>query len=326
MLLILGEIVPKTLAVRFAQPVAFLYARPIKAFELVCWPIIASLLWVTRLFADRFGLGAQGSTSITTAELRTMLDIGEAEGTFAPDEVEMLERAIRFGRRQAREVMTPRPAIKSISPQATLGEFLSVYATCGHTRLPVQDDRGDLIGLVSAKDVLAMISSNERDPTLSLSKLMRDVMFVPETKPLAALFNEMRQAGAQMAVVLDEYGAVAGLLTLKQLAEEVVGTVGEEGIAAEVEFVHVDQNTFRIEGGMNVQEANDSMELDLPNGPYDTVAGFALEILGHIPAESESFTVGSLHFSVERMDDHKIETLLVTRLQPEDARPEPPLP
>ncbi len=311
-LLILGEIVPKTLAVTYAQRVAFIYARPIKAIEVVFWPVIALLQWITRVFSSRFDLAPGGGASITEAELRTLLNIGEAEGTFTPYEVGMLRNVISFGRRQVREVMTPRPEIVSIPADASIEDFLSAYLACGHTRLPIRGDSEDIVGLVSGKDILSAVASGS-DLSSSASLLMREASFVPETKPLATLFDEMRATGKQMVIVLDEHAATAGLVTLKQLAEEVVGSVGEEGSAPEEEYHSVEANVFRVEGGMNIREANESMELGLPDGPYDTVAGFVLEILGHIPREGEYFNHGALRVEVERMNRHKIETIRLAK-------------
>jgi magnesium and cobalt exporter, CNNM family len=311
-LLVLGEIVPKTLAVNYAKPIAFLYAGPLKAMELVCSPVIALLQWITRLFARHLGLESKESLSITEAELRTMLNIGEAEGTFKSDEVELFRRAIRFGRRQAQEIMTPRPDMVTVLKNATVADFLAVYSSCGHTRLPVQGDDDEVLGLISAKDVLMAMAAHTVNLDSSVAPLMREVRYVPETKPLAALFEEMRSAGSQMVILLNEHGAVAGLATLKQLAEEVVGAVGEEGEAPEEEYEPISEGSFRVEGGMNVFEANESMALNLPEGDYNTVAGFVLEVLGHIPMEGEEFSYGPLQIEVERMNDHKIESINVT--------------
>ena len=202
-LLILGEIVPKTLAVSHAQRISFLYSKPLRALEVVSWPLVWTLQAITGFFATRLGFGPQTGVSITEAELRTMLNVGEAEGTFTADEVEMLQKAFRFRRRQAREVMTPRPEIVSIPSRATVGDFLTVYASCGHTRIPVQGENDDIIGLVSGKDILMALSSNKVDATMPISTLMRAVIFVPETKPVTALFEEMRRTGDQMDIVLD---------------------------------------------------------------------------------------------------------------------------
>jgi putative hemolysin len=321
-LLLLGEIIPKTLAVTHAQPIAFFYSKPLRSLEVLSWPLVWALQVVTSFFATRLGFAAQATVSITEAELRTMLNVGEKEGTFAPEEVEMLEKAFRFRRRQARELMTPRPEIISIPSRATLGDFLTVYASCGHTRIPIQGENDDIIGLVSGKDVLLALSAQSVDPGMPILSLMRDVSFVPASKPVTALFEEMRRTGNQMDIVLDEHGAVIGLVTLKRIAEEVVGAVGEEGSAPEEEFQRIDEHTYWIEGGMNIHDANESLSLDLPDGPYDTIAGFVLETLKHFPEEREQFTFQTLQFEVERINRYKIELVKVTTVDSDPTAPE----
>ena len=145
-----------------------------------------------------------------------------------------------------------------------------------------------------------------------VTDLTRDAYFVPETKRVAVLFDELRQTGNQVAIAVDEFGGLAGLVTLKRLSEEVVGPVGEEGIGAQEEYEAIDRNTFQVEGGMSIDEVNEELEIDLPTGEFETIAGFALEVLGHIPAQGEQFEYGTLHFEIVEMDALKIETIRVT--------------
>ena len=316
-LLVFGEIVPKTFAVHNSERMAFLYARPLKAVELLLWPVVMALQWMTR--GTRSVLGAENTPreSITEAELRTLFDIGEAEGTFEPGEVDMLENVLDFGDSQVREVMTPRNQIASVEHGATLSEFLIVYADYSHTRFPVIRGGGDnIIGILSVKDVLRAISTDKLRFEDSVTDYIRDCYFVPETKRAAELFEELRNTGNQMAMVVDEYGGLAGLVTLKRLLEVVVGPVGEEGVALEEEFETIDENTFQLDASMSTDEANDELEIGIPEGDFDTVAGFVLAELGHIPTEGEQFDFNELKFEVVEMNNLKIETVRVTRLHP----------
>ncbi len=316
-LLVFGEIVPKTFAVHNSERMAFLYARPLKAVELVLWPFVMALQWMTR--GTRSALGAEDAPreSITEAELRTLFDIGEAEGTFEPGEVDMLENVLNFGDSQVREVMTPRNRIVSVEHGATLRDFLAVYADYSHTRFPVIRGGGDnIIGILSVKDVLRAISTDKLRFEDSVTDYIRDCYFVPETKRVAELFEELRSTGNQMAMVVDEYGGLSGLVTLKRLLEVVVGPVGEEGVALEEEFEAIDENTFQLDGSMSIAEANDELEIGIPEGDFDTVAGFVLAELGHIPTEGEQFDFNQLKFEIMEMNNLKIETVRVTRLHP----------
>ncbi len=316
-LLVFGEIVPKTFAVHNSERMAFLYARPLKVVELVLWPFVMALQWMTR--GTRSALGAEDTPreSITEAELRTLFDIGEAEGTFEPGEVDMLENVLNFGDSQVREVMTPRNRIASVEHGATLREFLAVYADYSHTRFPVIRGGGDnIIGILSVKDVLRAISTDKLRFEDSVTDYIRDCYFVPETKRVAELFEELRSTGNQMAMVVDEYGGLSGLVTLKRLLEVVVGPVGEEGVALEEEFEAIDENTFQLDASMSIAEANDELEIGIPEGDFDTVAGFVLAELGHIPTEGEQFDFNQLKFEIMEMNNLKIETVRVTRLHP----------
>ena len=315
LLLIFGETIPKTIAVHQAERISFWYARPLKMLEFVFWPIIFLLQGMTNWTTKLLGVNPEARDSITEGELLTLIDIGEAEGTFEPSEAELLQNVFRFGDRQVREVMTPRPEMVSVQRSATLSEFLNVYGAHSHTRFPVYNDSSEnIIGILSAKDVLRAMASNggmELDATVT--DVIRNPLFVPETKRIAELFEEMRKDGHQMAIIVDEYGGLAGLVTLKRLSEEVVGAHGEEGEAPEDEYESLDDNTFQVEAAMSIDEANEELELNLPDGDFDTLAGFVLDKLGHIPDEGEILEYEDLKIEVIEMRALKIETIKVTR-------------
>ena len=315
-LLVFGEILPKTFAVHYSERMAFWYARPLKIVEMLLWPVVVSLQWLTKRTRAISGAEPPQRESITEGELRTLFDIGEAEGTFEPAEVDMLENVFEFGDSQVREVMTPRNRIAAVEHGATLRDFLNVYAQSSHTRYPVFRGGGDnIIGILSTRDVLrAMAATDALDFSDSATDFIRDCYFVPETKRVAELFEELRNTGNQMAMVVDEYGGLSGLVTLKRLLEVVVGPVGEEGVALEEEFQAIDENTYQLDASMSIGEANDDLDISIPEGDFDTVAGFALAELGHIPAEGEQFVFEQLKFEIVRMNALKIETVRVTKL------------
>lgn len=315
LLLIFGETIPKTIAVHQAERISFWYARPLKMLETLFWPIIFLLQGMTNWTTKLLGVNPEARDSITEGELLSLIDIGEAEGTFKSSEAELLQNVFRFGDRQVREVMTPRPEMVSVQHSATLSEFLNVYGAHSHTRFPVYNDSSEnIIGILSAKDVLRAMASNggmELDATVT--DVIRRPLFVPETKRTAELFEEMRKDGHQMAIIVDEYGGLAGLVTLKRLSEEVVGAHGEEGEAPEEEYESLGDNTFQVEAAMSIDEANEELELNLPDGDFDTLAGFVLDKLGHIPDEGEILEYEDLKIEVIEMRALKIETIKVTR-------------
>ncbi len=314
-LLVFGEILPKTAALRYPMGMAMTFTRPLRAVELALWPLVVILQSATRIAEIGKG-GIDQDSLVTEAEVRTLIDIGEEEGEFEPSEAERLERVFRFGDLQVREVMTPRTEIAFVDRGATLGEFLEIYADHSHTRFPVyKGSIEDIVGIFSAKDILRTMSTRDIGHDEPITDLIRDVYFVPETQRIADLFEGMRQGGNQMAIVIDEFGGVAGLVTLKSLLEEVVGRVGEEGASPEEEYEALGKDTFQVDGGMSTEEASDELGIELPDGDFETVAGFVLDRLGHIPTESEQFEYGDLKVEVAKMNGLKIETLKLTRIR-----------
>ncbi len=319
-LLVAGEIIPKTLAVRNSERVTFLYWRPLRLTGFALWPLVFTLQWVTR------GVNALLSVkddqpSITEDEFRTLIDIGEAEGEFEPAEAEMLENVFQFGDSRVREVMTPRTEMVSVHQGGSLREFLDIYSEHTHTRFPVYRETPDnIVGIISSKDVLRHMSLKGLGYDDSVTDAIRDAYFIPETKRISELFDELRATGNQMAFVIDEFGGVSGLVTLKRLLEVVVGPVGEEGESPEDEYRAIDENTFHVEGGMSIGEVNQEMRIELPDGEYETIAGFALDVLGHIPVQGEQFEYADLKFEILRIQGLKIERIRVTRPQAHTQR------
>ena len=323
LLLIFGETIPKTIAVHQSERITFWYARPLKTLETLLWPIVFLLQGITNWTTRLLGVDPQGRDSITEGELLTLIDLGEAEGTFEPSEAELLRDVFRFGDRQVREVMTPRPEIMGVQRDATLGEFLQVYGEHSHTRFPVYcDSSEDIVGILSAKDVLrAMAHHGGMALDDTVTDVIREPLFVPETKRTAELFYDMREDGHQMAIIVDEYGGLAGLVTLKRLSEEVVGAHGEEDEVPEDEYESLGNNTFQVEAAMSIAEANEELDLNLPDGDFDTLAGFVLDRLGHIPEEGETLELEDLKVEVIEMRALKIETVKITRMNSADGRP-----
>jgi CBS domain containing-hemolysin-like protein len=312
-LLIFGEIIPKSFAVQHPVQVAFINARPLAWIELALWPLITLVNWFGRI-ASFGGQHVKDQPSITEEELRTMIDIGDAEGAIKPEEAEMLESVFRFGDRQVRDMMTPRTEIISLQRGTSMEKFLGIYAENVHTRFPIYKESPDnIVGILSAKDILKAMAAQEIGPSSPITDVIRDAYFIPETKRIAELFDELRGSGNQMAIAIDEYGGIAGLVTLKRLLEEVVGRVGEEGVSPAEEYEALGKDTFQVDGGMSIDEIKEELDIDLGEGEFETVAGFVLEALGHIPVEGESFDTRGLAFEITKMADLKIDGVKITK-------------
>jgi|TARA_B100000959_G_scaffold167584_1_gene175520 putative hemolysin len=313
---VVGELTPKTLAVVAPERWSLITARLVLVLMTVSWPIVFAFTLVPRGIMRLFG-GKESFTSpiVTAGELRTLIDLGEAEGTVEENTGEMLENIFRFGEMEVRDVMTPRPEISWIRADATYGEFMKMYQLSPHTRFPVYDtDHDDVVGIFSVKDVLASLSEGKLDIEQTVINLLRQANFVPETKRLDDLFEEMQESGHKISLVVDEFGGIAGLITLSRLVEQIVGRTGEEGNKPERRFVTVNENTFVLDGGLEIGEANDELGLEIPEGDYETIAGFFLEQAQQLPKPGARVRFGNLRMQVGEMDGSKITSIRVRRV------------
>ena len=311
LLLIFAETLPKTMAWRRAETVAFSVARPLMVVRWVLSPAIQLLQWLTH-FVGRFLRITPIHSPVTEEEIRTMISVGAQAGAVETIEAEMLEQVFHFGDRHVQEIMTPRTEIAWVEEGTAIKDFLEIYKRESHTRFPVyQDDMENIVGTLSVKDLLQSMAENGIQSDANATAEVRPAYFVPETKLVGELFSEMQQAGQQMAVVIDQFGGVAGLVTLKRLMEVIVGPVGEEGEPAREEFEAIGENVYEVDAGMGIQDVNNELELDLPEGSYQTVAGFILKRLGHIPQEGERLYYKGLGLEIKEMRRYKIERVQV---------------
>jgi putative hemolysin len=229
-------------------------------------------------------------------------------------EAELLDRVFHFGDRHVHEVMTPRTEAVGIEKQATLADFYAVYGGAHHSRFPIYDESLDsVVGILVIKDVLTRLAAGEIDMSSPVEPLARQALFVPETKLIGELFREMQASGDQMAIAIDEFGGTAGIVTLEQLLEEMVGQVRDELWPQEAEIMPIDERTTQVDGSLSIEEAREELALDIPEGDYDTVAGYVLSLLGHIPKVGESVTLDGYRIMVAEMRGLKIELLRVIK-------------
>jgi putative hemolysin len=262
-----------------------------------------------------FGERAEVTPAVTEAELRMLIDLSAEEGMVGEEEAELMERVFRFYDRRANEVMVPRTEVVWLEAGATTNEFYRVFNESPHNRFPVYRDSLDsVVGVVNIKDVLRAVAQGRITPETPIDRVMRPAYFVPETKLIGRLFVEMQERRQHMAIIVDEYGGTAGVVTLESLLEEMVGRVVDELGRPEAEFQTIDDRTVRVDGGMAVHEAREELDLPIPDGDYETVAGYVLEALGHIPDEGEKFVRDGLHITVLEVKGRKIEQVVITSL------------
>ncbi len=313
-LLIFCETTPKTIATQHAERLSLIYARPIEVISWLFTPFVVVLSWIASGFSKPLG-GTTVPRSLASAEeIRTMISVGHKEGTVEEAEAEMLHKVFDFGDRPVREVMVPRPEVVCIEQGSKLADFLALYAQSPLSRFPVyQDNMDNVVGILSVKDVLMAQAKGTTNDQSAIDNLVRPAYFTPETKRINELFTEMRDKNYRMCVVVDEFGGTAGIVSLSRLVEEIVGPVGDELAEVEKEYEVINAYTFQIDGSMRIEEANEEMELELPEGDYETVAGFVLDLLGYIPKQGEQLRYKDLKLVITKMRGVKIEEILLTK-------------
>ena len=312
-LLIFGEALPKSIAWHRSEGVAFAVSRPLVLVGLTLAPAVRLLQGLTSAANRALGIGS-GFPQVGEEEIRTLIAVGAQSGTVEPTEAALLEKVFRFGDRQVRDIMTPRPEIVWVERGTTLEEFLPIYLEHRHTRFPVYEGSlENVVGVLAIKDVLLALGRQQLQPQGSVTELLRPSYFVPETKTVSSTFDEMQSSGYELLLTVDEFGGIAGLATLKQLLEVIVGQVGEEGAIAEEPFVPLDEHTYRVDAGAGILEINDELDLGLPEGDYQTVAGFILDSLGRIPEEGDVVEYRNLKLTVKVMDGVRIDKVELRR-------------
>lgn len=313
-ILVFGEVIPKTIAAHNNEKLALAYAIPIQLLIWVLYPFVWPLNKIGAGFTRMIRDTGEIRPTVDEAEIRTAIDVGEAEGVWKETEADMIHKAFEFPDRPVKDVMLPRTEVAFIEEGTSLDEFLKIYSEHPHSRFPVYRDTLDnVIGLLTVKDVLMSIARDEIKPEHPVDGLVRQAYFVPETKRLGELLAEMRNHNYHTAIVIDEFGGVAGMANLEHLAAEIMGSIGDEMTAEEKEITPIDANTYEVDGGLRVEEANEELDLDLPPGEYDTVAGFILSHLGRIPRQGEHFKYRDLTLAITELANRKIERITITR-------------
>jgi len=322
-LLVFAETVPKTFANRHAERLSLLFVRPVEIFSWLFTPFVAILSWLASGMTRLVGGTPVPRSLVSEEEIRTMITVGHKEGTVEEAEADMLHAVFEFGDRPVSEVLVPRPEVVGVEKGTTLADFLALYSKSPISRFPVYEENMDnVVGILSIKDVLMALAKGTITSESPIDDLIRPAYFTPETKRIGELFSEMRDKNYRMSVVVDEYGGTAGVVSLSRLMEEIVGPVGDELAAAEKEYEPINEYTFQIDGGMRIEEANEEMGLELPEGEYETVAGFVLHLLGRIPKQGQQLRYKGLKIVVTKMKGLKIEEILLTKeKKKKDASP-----
>ena len=314
LILIFGEVIPKTLAVHHAERLSLLYVKPLRVMQWCFYPFVLALSRIGLGFTRVIAQPDEGKTLISEGEIRSAINVGQVEGVVEQDEARMLHKVFEFTDRPVGKVMIPRTEISWVEQGTKIREILDIYAHTPYSRFPVYKDNTDnVVGILFVKDILMKLNGGIIDKEAVIDDLIRPAHFVPESKHLGELLAEMRNGGYHIVMVVDEYGGVAGMVTLGELTEEIIGDISDELIEERKEFVVTGDNTFQLDGGFRIEEANQELGLDLPEGDYDTVAGFILSHLGRIPKQGEQLKYRHLKFVITEMQGVKIERIVVTK-------------
>jgi putative hemolysin len=312
--LVFAELIPKSLAVRYGERLALKYVRPLEIISTILYPLVYILNHIGISFTKVVGEGEIPKPTISEEEFRTAISIGEAEGVVEGNEAEMLHKVFEFTDRPVSKIMIPRTEIAWVEQGTKLSDFLNLYTQGRYSRFPVYKDTTDnVVGMLHAKDVLIKLTDESDNRDSVIDDLMRPAYFVPEGKRLGELLAEMRDGGHHAAVVVDEFGGIAGMVTLGQLTEEIVGDIRDELTGKQKDFIVTGDSTFQLDGGFRIEDANEELGLNLPGGDYETVAGFILSQLGRIPKQGEHFKYQNLKFVITEIRGMKIVKVIVTK-------------
>jgi len=321
-LLLLVKVIPKTIAARHAEELALRYAPAIEGTSKVVSPITAALAWITGKIPRPEGTQTIFGALLSKEELNTAISMGEAGGAVDETSARMLKRVVKFGDLWVREVMTPRTEVAWVEQDATVYDFQQTYADHPRSRYPVYEGNFDnVIGAIVSKDIHVALAKNLIDQDGTVTEFARPVYFVPGTKLVGELFTEMNAKKFSMAVVISEYGGTSGIVSIEQLIEEIVGEVRDELVGADKEVEIIGEHAIQIEAGMRIDEANEKLCLGIPETEYETLSGFVLHLLGHLPEEGEHVVYGNLKMVVTEMKGNKIGKVMITREETGESPP-----
>ena len=304
-ILIFSEVTPKVVAVKNAEKFAMRVSLPIELIYIVLLPVSTALKYVADVATKLFRVKS-AKYSISEEEIKALVGLGEEKGALEEDEREMIDSIFEFGETTVGEIMVPRVDMVCIDMQTSLEELVRLIREEGHTRIPLYEDRIDNIkGVIHAKDLISLLDKPEE--MVDLSTLARAAYFVPESKKIDELLREFQKEKMHMAIVVDEYGGTAGLVTLEDVLEEIVGEIQDEYDREQPIFHRIDENTIRVDAKINIHELNEILEESLPESEdYDTLGGLILNITGNVPQENEMIQYHDYDFIVEQIEGQRI--------------------
>ena len=315
--LVLGELVPKKIAMQKYEKISFRVARIVGFFMALFKPLIKILAFTTNIFVRLLGLDPNADEeNVTEEEILMLVDAGEEKGVIEESQKEMINNIFEFDDLLASDVMTHRTDVEAVEINDDFSDVVEKSITAGYSRIPVYEEELDNIkGVIYVKDLLKYIGKSI-PKNLTIADIMRDAHFFPETKRCGDLFNVMSEKHLQLVFVCDEYGGISGIVTMEDLLESIVGNMQDEYDNEEEEIEQINDTTYHLDGTTDIKEVEEILDITFPEGDYDTVGGFIMSELGRIPGEDENPIVefSGYSFRVDEVDDRRIEQITAEKL------------
>lgn len=319
--LVFGELAPKRIAMQIPEKISFLAVGPLLFVAKITKPAVKLLSFSTNLVVRIFGFDPNSDEeTVTEEEIRMMVDVGQEKGVIEDTQKEMIDNIFEFDDIDVSDIMTHRTDMYAVEANDSLQNVIDISVEHGYSRIPVYDDDPDnIIGIAYIKDLIQYIGKSL--PENGLRSIMRKAYYVPESKKCGKLFKEMSESHVQMAIVVDEYGGTAGLVTLEDLLESIVGNIQDEYDNEDEEISRIDDATFTIDGTTDIEEVGDLIGVTFPDGDYDTLGGYIISRLGFLPADGEmnSLEFENFRFTVLGVEDRRIGKVKVEILPSKDT-------
>lgn len=315
--LVLGELVPKRIAMKKSEPIAMFVANPLHVLSVIAAPFVKLLTVSTNFFVRLLGVDPHAEEDqVTEEEIRMMVDVGEEKGAIHETEKEMINNIFEFNNKTVSDIMTHRTDIAALPVDAGLDEVTAFANTERYSRVPVYEDNIDnIIGVMHSKYLIQYLTDDYDKTDFDLRNLIKPPYFVPASKSTDELFKELKKNKTHMAIIIDEYGGTAGLVTLEDLIEEIVGNIFDEDDEDEKNMEKIDENTFIIKGSVSLDEVQDALGAKFPVDDFETLSGFIIGQLGRIPEKGDESTIefDELVFKIEEVDEKKVSKVKVCR-------------
>ncbi len=310
LILIFAEVTPKSLASQFSEKTSIKVSKPMFYITKILWPLTYILTLVTNVLVRLLGGKKEGTQPlITEDELKTIVNVSHEEGLLEGDERQMIYNVFEFGDSQAKDVMTPRTNMVAVSIESTYDELVAVFKEENFSRTPVYDDDiDDIIGILHVKDLIFYVDTKE---SFNLRDLIRPVYYTYEYKPTSLLFDEMRVSRSPVAIILDEYGGTAGIVTTEDLVEEIVGEIRDEYDEEHEDIEVIKEDEYLVEGSMKIDLLNDMIGTNIESEDFDSIGGFVIGLLDRFPDVDEVIEYNNIRFVVEKVEKNRIEKMRI---------------